>query len=879
MNRLALALMIPPLIAVTGCCDDPVGGDPPGSSPMRWAEAASLTGPASAVARAGDAIYIAADGLALSTDEGASFSPLAAEGLPAGHVNALVAFDAEPDVVVAYVWGKGLYRSTDAGASFDALDDLATYDLLLSFVTARAKVVPFGSGSDRDDPTRAVLAGPGGVYSTSDSGASWALLEPDPSAQFYALFTDAAVAGDNIVAIAQAPLTLLPPAVASVIGSGVVLSQDGGATWEDISADLPAVAWTSVAIDAEGRVAVGTMDGGAYLRDGDRNWQSLGGASDVIAVELSAGGVSFGSASRGLWRHDGDTLSQLGDGPVAATTPGYAVMHDGRVFREVDGEGDEPPQPAGGTVHLALSFHVNLYHSFRGDTNDEEGYGLDIEVIRNSLDWLDAYPEVRADWDMENAFSTDDLLATEAPDILQRVRARVEAGSDDVRLMSWNNGAVSAQTFVEFEASVERAKTSLQTAFGSFVPGVQPQENMFAPDHVGWYRQLGIEWITLFNSMSPFTGPPLDVPLEGAANYSPLTLMDGNDEMIFVPVYHHADVFDHGGLSGWMQQISDSFEGDTLLVIHFDADGETWLNFDGELEAIRDLPFVRYTTIQAYLDEHPPSETIELLGDQADGIGDGYQSWAEKDINHEIYTAVVRARDTADAALAIGGTDPAVVTAVDAALTPRLLTLSTTNFGLAAPFLHPDREITARDFAAQSVAMADAALQLALTPLAPGQIELTNTRPSAGPALIEVDVSLAQAMFVDETGLVIRDAGVELPAIVEVIDAGDPVTLRATLVTDVPASGSKVLSWTYDPMMPATVTGGAHGRRSRCLPFRRSAGPPVQRVPRQRSERWHGVGRKRPGSRRTHGPRERIGGHFAHVVRRHGRVDAHAACV
>ena len=65
-------------------------------------------------------------------------------------------------------------------------------------------------------------------------------------------------------------------------------------------------------------------------------------------------------------------------------------------------------------------------------------------------------------------------------------------------------------------------------------------------------------------------------------------LSNGSDTMLMIPVYNHADVFDHGSLRGWIQQISDTYAGDTLLAIHFDADSETWINFDGELAAIQD---------------------------------------------------------------------------------------------------------------------------------------------------------------------------------------------------------------------------------------------------------------------------------------------------
>lgn len=36
-------------------------------------------------------------------------------------------------------------------------------------------------------------------------------------------------------------------------------------------------------------------------------------------------------------------------------------------------------------VHIAFGFHVNLYHSLRGDTNDENGFGQDIRAIRHIL--------------------------------------------------------------------------------------------------------------------------------------------------------------------------------------------------------------------------------------------------------------------------------------------------------------------------------------------------------------------------------------------------------------------------------------------------------------------------------------------------------------
>ena len=79
-------------------------------------------------------------------------------------------------------------------------------------------------------------------------------------------------------------------------------------------------------------------------------------------------------------------------------------------------------------VHIGFGFHVNCYHSYRGDTNDALGFGGDIRIIRHILDTLDdrnarGIP-VRGTWDFENAFTLEKVLPEYAPDIIERVRRR-----------------------------------------------------------------------------------------------------------------------------------------------------------------------------------------------------------------------------------------------------------------------------------------------------------------------------------------------------------------------------------------------------------------------------------------------------------------------
>ena len=60
-------------------------------------------------------------------------------------------------------------------------------------------------------------------------------------------------------------------------------------------------------------------------------------------------------------------------------------------------------------IHIAYGFHVNCYHSYRGDTNDNLGFGSDIRIIRKTLDILTQFNEkgipVKGTWDTENFFS------------------------------------------------------------------------------------------------------------------------------------------------------------------------------------------------------------------------------------------------------------------------------------------------------------------------------------------------------------------------------------------------------------------------------------------------------------------------------------------
>ncbi len=765
-----IALCLP----LAACRCDPEARPPTAELPataLSWQAEGGAAGAArSFLARSDGDLLAEIDGGLVHWTEGEGWRTLPAEGLPEGPITGL--FDLGEDGVLIWVHGKGGYLADGAGGPATALAAPPVQPLMQTLLNPRGVVVPMDVARGPDG--RLWMAAIGGLFASDDGGQSWLTVDLSGTGAFNVLFTAVAVEGDRVQALSQRADSLLPSAYQGLLGGTLFASDDGGQHWQERGQDLDLRYPTDLLLDPAGADCLASLDRGLLcLQGGD--WVEQGGPSDPIALARVGDRLLAASASTGPWLLDGEGWSKIADGgPLLGLGPGAALDVDGQLYRLLEGE-PEAAETADGTVHVALSFHVNLYHSYRGDTPDEDGYGKDIRVIRRALDWLDAHPEVHADWDIENHFSLDGWLASEAPDIVERIAARVASGQDDVRIMAWNNGAMADSSPEEFAASVQRAQASGLAAFGRLVPGVQPQECMFTADHIGWYRDLEVDWVTLFYSATGFTGPRLDVDLRGAEAFNPVEIRDPADgaTMTWVPAWHHADVLDHGGLRGWARQLNQSIDGDSLLLIHFDADGETWEHFDQEIDAVEDLVAsgsLSWTTIQSYLDRHPPLARHDWVGDVADGTGDGFQSWAEKDFNHALATRIFNAREAAERADYLAEGDLGVAALLDAALTPRLLALSTTHFGLAAPYLAEDRVASANAFAAEASLMAgeaqDAALALHLDaqPLLPGELRVLNSRPSAGVALVEGDLVVPQARWLGEDGLAIFDeAGTELP--------------------------------------------------------------------------------------------------------------------
>jgi hypothetical protein len=199
-------------------------------------------------------------------------------------------------------------------------------------------------------------------------------------------------------------------------------------------------------------------------------------------------------------------------------------------------------------IYVAFGFHGNLYHSFRNDTNDEQGFGKDIRVIRHTIATLDrlngqAVP-VKAVWDFDNLFSLQEILPRYAPDIIEDIRRRIRDNGDEAILMSYNNGLASAMNEQELTDAMRWAirnpwNSGVQDVFGTYSPIVRPQEMMTTPGNFSIYKRLGIQAVALYYSATPFDAfRVFSRPLTRAEAHNPILYKHPGtgEEMVIIRV-------------------------------------------------------------------------------------------------------------------------------------------------------------------------------------------------------------------------------------------------------------------------------------------------------------------------------------------------------
>ncbi len=380
-------------------------------------------------------------------------------------------------------------------------------------------------------------------------------------------------------------------------------------------------------------------------------------------------------------------------------------------------------------VYVAFGYHANLYHSYRIDTNDEAGFGKDIRIIRKIIDVMDGYNQqgvpVKGVWDIENLFSLEEQIPRYAPDIISDIQRRVKENGDEVIIMSYNNGLASALNENEFRVSVERAISNrsgsgVKDLFPSWSPIVRPQEMMTTPGNFRLYQDEGIQAISLYYSSVTFdTFRVFSRRLSLKEAHNPLYYINEQtgEKMVLIPTYNHGDCAENVSIKRWVrqlhrEQLRGNIDTDVLLYINVDADDSFWFGLDlppylawlpnmGGLDEfvtkLKDLDYVEFTNLSEYLATHPPVGEVSFSQDTADGSFNGYVSWSEKAYSHDYWTEVVKSRRIERAVESImktaGNQVPGnIKDLLEKSFEKRLRIQSTTNFGLATPFLARNRE-------------------------------------------------------------------------------------------------------------------------------------------------------------------------------------------
>lgn len=380
-------------------------------------------------------------------------------------------------------------------------------------------------------------------------------------------------------------------------------------------------------------------------------------------------------------------------------------------------------------VYVSFGFHANLYHSFRIDTNDEAGFGKDIRIIRNTIEVLDKYNEkgvpVKAVWDIENLFSLQETLPEYAPDIIENIKRRIAEGKDEAIIMSYNNGLASALNEDEFNLTVEKAisnehNSGVEDIFKKWSPIVRPQEMMTTQGNFDLYKKHNIDTIALYYSAIPFDTMRVfirELNLEEAHN--PLTYKnpETNEEIIVLPCYNIGDLIENVSLKKWVrklhrEQLRGNIKRDVLIFINFDADDEFWYGYDfpsylswlpntggldNVIDSVDELDYVEFTTVSEYLKNNDPAGEIYFGQDTADGSFCGYASWSEKSYSNDYWTEVEKDRRIhkyiEKLYAYLGKQIPKNVKQhLGESMEKRIRLQSTTNFGMATPFLARERE-------------------------------------------------------------------------------------------------------------------------------------------------------------------------------------------
>ena len=415
-------------------------------------------------------------------------------------------------------------------------------------------------------------------------------------------------------------------------------------------------------------------------------------------------------------------------------------------------------------IFLIPAPHINYYHSYRGDSQGEGGFGMDIRIMETILNQVDAIEgeglcdgRIRISWDYGDLFWSIQLQKEYQPQVLERVIQRCQEGKDEVTIGSWGNCAKSILDTEEFRLDhhwfLENSMgIGVKQLFkGRVAPYVRTQETMFTQGMIEEYAKLGMKGLCIYYCAIPFdvSRPFLNPRLNWNQRFSPIkfnsTISDAS--LLFIPMYGFGDALDNLSIENWLitirkKQEKGEIKGHAMVYLNFDMDADTWIgiklpkllqwmpNSGGIREIAEAIDKLDYAEFGNLIDVMPKMNVVgetELREDVADGCFNGYYNWAQKYSNTKFWTTGERARwlkciaDTVTEEL----NDIELKREVDhfirdgsdrdeTYLKNKLLFASTTNFGMSMPFQHPHRYKTAMNYGIRALQAANKAAKIAI---------------------------------------------------------------------------------------------------------------------------------------------------------------------
>jgi hypothetical protein len=422
-------------------------------------------------------------------------------------------------------------------------------------------------------------------------------------------------------------------------------------------------------------------------------------------------------------------------------------------------------------IFFALSPHINYYHSYRGDSQGVAGFGKDIEIMANILDTLDliedngfSFDSMKISWDYADNFWSIQLQREFQEDILDRVVERCKQKKDEVIIGSWAN---VGQPMLDTEEFLQDHAWHLENDMGiglnqlfpaRVAPYARTQEIMFTQGMIELYNKMGIDGICMyystyaFDSLRPIIYPRLNTNQRyGLVKFNSSV---SKSSTLLIPTYGFGDVVDYFSIKRWFKiirrmQEKGEIDGHALILINFDMDAHYWTGIKlprmlrwipktgGLMEfakAVDQLEYVEFANLMDIIPKLPIHGECTCYPDVADGLWNGFYSWAQKYDNTRFWTFGQKARwlkcvsDTLvsnnyvkNKAGPINKLIRDKSDLVESYIKNKCLFASTTNFGLSTPRLHPQRIKTAISYVYRAHKAAKEACEIALNEIS-GQL-------------------------------------------------------------------------------------------------------------------------------------------------------------